>query len=107
MTRVRVLTNVIPDALGGQMFVLSQAQIQRLLHRDNSVKGSLLDIGAGDGNVTKSLASLVDKVTTTEVSAPMAKSLNAKGYNCVETSELDHPLVQQQRPFNIIRCVGL
>lgn len=85
------------------MFVLSQAQIQRLLHRDERVGGSLLDIGAGDGNVTKSLASLVEKVATTEVSAPMAKNLNARGYNCVETSELNHPLVQQQRPYNIIR----
>jgi hypothetical protein len=53
----------------------------RLLHRDISVKGSLLGIGAGDGNVTKSLDTLADKVTTTEVLAPMAKSLNAGDFN--------------------------
>lgn len=85
------------------MFVLSEAQIQKLLRREQRIGGSLLDIGAGDGNVTRSLASLVDKVRTTEVSPPMVKNLNARGYNCVETSDLDHALIQQHRPYNIIR----
>lgn len=85
------------------MFVLSQAQIQTLLHREERVGGSLLDIGAGDGNVTTSIASLVDNVTTTEVSPPMVKSLAARGYNSIETSDLAHPSVQAQRPYNIIR----
>ncbi|CAI5745242.1 unnamed protein product [Peronospora destructor] len=65
----------------GQMFVLSYAQVQRLLHRKQLVEvggGSLLDIGAGDGNVTASLASLVDQRTNLRLAArirPVTKTL--------------------------------
>lgn len=91
------------------MFVLSRAQVQQLLHREVPVAGgggSLLDIGAGDGNVTASLASLVDQVTTTEASAPMVAHLNARGYNSVQTCDLQHEFVQSRKPYNIIRCVA-
>ncbi|DBA01719.1 TPA: hypothetical protein N0F65_010129 [Lagenidium giganteum] len=91
----------------GQMFVLSKAQIQTLLHREQRVGDSLLDIGAGDGNVTASLASLVDRVTTTEVSAPMVRSLNQRGYNAIETCDLAHPNVQAQQPFEIISMLNV
>ncbi|KAI9984158.1 hypothetical protein PInf_005451 [Phytophthora infestans] len=73
----------------GQMFVLSQAQVQRLLHPLGGGGGSLLDIGAGDGNVTASLASLVTQVTTTEASAPM------------------HEFVQSRKPYNIISMLNV
>jgi 16S rRNA A1518/A1519 N6-dimethyltransferase RsmA/KsgA/DIM1 with predicted DNA glycosylase/AP lyase activity len=85
------------------MFVLSRAQIQRLLRREQRIGGSLLDIGAGDGNVTESIASLVDQVTSTEVSGPMVKSLNSRGFNCVQTADLDHEFVQGHQPYNVIR----
>lgn len=85
------------------MFVLSRAQIKQLLHREQRIGGSLLDIGAGDGNVTESIASLVDKVTSTEVSGPMVKSLNQRGFNCVQTADLDHEFVQGRQPYNVIR----
>ena len=86
------------------MFVLSCAQVQRLLRRGQLVDGgSLLDIGAGDGHVTASLASLVDQVTTTEVSAPMVAHLNTRGYNSVQTCDLQHEFVQSRKPYNIIR----
>lgn len=87
------------------MFVLSRAQIQRLLRREQRLGGSLLDIGAGDGNVTESLAALVDTVTTTEVSGPMVKSLNQRGFNCVQTADLAHEFVLGRQPYNVIRCV--
>ncbi|KAG6977399.1 hypothetical protein JG688_00000429 [Phytophthora aleatoria] len=94
----------------GQMFVLSKAQVQRLLHRDQPVAGgggSLLDIGAGDGNVTASLASLVAQVTTTEASAPMVAHLNARGYNSVQTCDLQHEFVQSRKPYNIISMLNV
>lgn len=94
----------------GQMFVLSQAQVQRLLHRDHPLGGgggSLLDIGAGDGNVTASLASLVTQVTTTEASAPMVATLNARGYNSVQTCDLQHEFVQSRKPYNIISMLNV
>ena len=90
------------------MFVLSRAQVQQLFRRQQFVAGcttSLLDIGAGDGHVTASLASLVDEVTTTEASAPMVAHLNARGYNSVQTCDLQHEVVQSRKPYTIIRCV--
>ncbi|KAF1333173.1 Lariat debranching enzyme b, partial [Globisporangium splendens] len=89
------------------MFVLSRAQIQRLLHREQRIGGSLLDIGAGDGNVTESIASLVDQVTSTEVSGPMVKSLNSRGFNCVQTADLDHEFVQGRQPYNVISLMNV
>ncbi|GAB9475638.1 hypothetical protein Gpo141_00012726 [Globisporangium polare] len=91
----------------GQMFVLSRAQIKQLLHREQRIGGSLLDIGAGDGNVTESIASLVDKVTSTEVSGPMVKSLNQRGFNCVQTADLDHEFVQGRQPYNVISLMNV
>ncbi|KAG7398394.1 Methyltransferase-like protein 9 [Phytophthora boehmeriae] len=94
----------------GQMFVLSHGQVRKLLHRQDSVSaggGSLLDIGAGDGNVTASLASLVDQVTTTEASAPMVANLNARGYNSVQTCDLQHEFVQSRKPYNIISMLNV
>ncbi|CAH0488636.1 unnamed protein product [Peronospora farinosa] len=94
----------------GQMFVLSYAQVQRLFPREQLVaasSGSLLDIGAGDGNVTASLASLVDQVTTTEVSAPMVAHLNTRGYNSVQTCDLQHEFVQSRKPYNIISMLNV
>ncbi|RLN95748.1 hypothetical protein BBJ28_00013406 [Nothophytophthora sp. Chile5] len=98
-------TNLLDHFRSGQMFVLSKAQVQKLLHREQPVAGgggSLLDIGAGDGNVTASLASLVSQVTTTEASAPMVANLNARGYNSVQTCDLQHEFVQARQPYNII-----
>ncbi|ETN06195.1 hypothetical protein, variant 3 [Phytophthora nicotianae INRA-310] len=92
------------------MFVLSKAQVQRLLHREQPIAGgssSLLDIGAGDGNVTASLASLVDQVTTTEASAPMVAHLNARGYNSVQTCDLQHEFLQSRKPYNIISMLNV
>lgn len=91
------------------MFVLSQVQVQRLLQCEPLTAGtrSLLDIGAGDGNVTASLASLVDQVTTTEASAPMVASLNARGYNSVQTCDLQHEFVQSRKPYTIISLLNV
>ncbi|KAL3663189.1 hypothetical protein V7S43_011599 [Phytophthora oleae] len=90
----------------GQMFVLSKAQVQQLLHREQG-GGSLLDIGAGDGNVTASLASLVDQVATTEASAPMVAHLNSRGYNSVQTCDLQHEFVQSRKPYSIISMLNV
>ena len=41
-------------------------------------RGSLLDVGAGDGSVTTHLAPLFERVYATEVSGPMVKRLQAR-----------------------------
>lgn len=42
--------------------------------------GSLLDVGAGDGNVTAKLATLHKKVVATEISKHMTTRLAQKGF---------------------------
>lgn len=67
------LTNIYQDR------VLSTAQWRRL----PGVGGvRLLDVGAGDGEVTRELAALFAEVATTELSRPMARRLRGKGFTC-------------------------
>jgi len=65
------LTNGFQDRL------LSTAQWQRLLGRRGA---RLLDIGAGDGEVTAQLAPLFTEIVTTELSKPMVRRLRRRGY---------------------------
>jgi len=67
----------------GSMHVISTAQAKILL--GGLSNGSLLDIGAGDGNVTQNLAPLFRRVVTTEVSVPMCKRLRDRGWECINT----------------------
>ena len=85
---------------GGQMHVISQAQAATLLDlRPPAVdlpppppqphrRRRLLDVGAGDGNVTRHLAPLFDEVVATEVSPGMVKRLQARGYAAVQTGDV-------------------
>lgn len=61
------------------MHVLGTASWRALVGGDR-IGGSLLDVGAGRGDVTATLAPLVDRVTATETSAPMVRRLRARGY---------------------------
>ena len=86
----------------GQMFVLSTAQYRDVLlgpilegvqqarrssdagddDDDEARKLTLLDVGAGDGDVTARLAPLFNgRISVTEVSVPMARRLAARGYD--------------------------
>lgn len=47
-------------------------------------RGKLLDVGAGDGNVTVELKPLFDDVLATEVSAPAIWQLRGHGIPCSE-----------------------
>ncbi|MGQ0621939.1 MAG: methyltransferase domain-containing protein [Panacagrimonas sp.] len=73
----------------GQDRVLGTAQWQRLLGRGGR---RLLDVGAGEGAVTGELAALFDEIVTTEVSAPLARRLRARGYTCHECDIAFAPL---------------
>jgi SAM-dependent methyltransferase len=64
------------------MRVLGTDQWKRLLSAE--VHDTLLDVGAGDGEVTAELAPLFRRVVTTELSGPMAKRLRARGWECHE-----------------------
>ncbi|CAN7991499.1 unnamed protein product [Ixodes hexagonus] len=74
------------------MFVFSRAQFLRLLgfSEDDSCPlfSSLLDIGAGDGNVTAVVAPLFLRVDVTEVSPPMRRILQRRGYHVLDAVSL-------------------
>lgn len=85
----RTLTRFFSDfdvngALGAyDMHLLSTAQWQALLQAAPGCRrqgGHLLDVGAGDGNVTSELAALFDRVSATETSRSMVRRLRARGY---------------------------
>lgn len=66
------------------MFVLSEAQTRAMLReaprpaRDGA--GALVDIGAGDGEVSRRFAHLYTAKYATEISGSMRKALSRKGY---------------------------
>ena len=80
------LTNSFQDRL------LSTAQWQRLLGEGGA---RLLDVGAGDGEVTRQIAPLFSDIVTTEVSKPMVRRLRSKGYrshHCdIAFTDIDDP----------------
>ncbi|CAG9087685.1 unnamed protein product [Plutella xylostella] len=68
----------------GSMFVLSSAQATRLL--PSAPSGPLVDVGAGDGEVSRRFAHLYEEKYATEISACMRKVLVGKGYTILDTS---------------------
>lgn len=63
------------------MFVVSYPQFLTLMGvEDGWRRNSLLDLGAGDGEVTTCLAKCFDKVYVTEVSSTMQTLLQKKGF---------------------------
>ncbi|XP_042143462.1 protein-L-histidine N-pros-methyltransferase [Ixodes scapularis] len=76
----------------GSMFVFSRAQFLGLLGFSEDASGpifsSLLDIGAGDGNVTAVLAPYFRRVDVTEVSPPMRRILQRRGYRVLDAVSL-------------------
>ncbi len=71
--------------------------------------GRLLDVGAGSGDVTSTLAELFEHVETTEVSRGMAKRLARRGFrcHCVDLTEqqLEAPAFDVVSLLNVLdRC---
>jgi SAM-dependent methyltransferase len=85
------------------MHLLSTGQWLRLL--GGRVGGRLLDVGAGSGDATASLAPLFDEVTTTEISEWSARALRRRGYPChvgdVAMDGIPEP------PYSAIACLNV
>lgn len=64
------------------MFVLSEAQTRAMLRvTGHGVgTGALVDVGAGDGEVSRRFAKIYSNNYATEISASMRKTLAEKGY---------------------------
>jgi len=71
----------------GSMFVLSSEHFKLLsgdLINPELKLESMLDLGAGDGRTTLSLANFYEQVYATEISRPMRRALRAKNFKVLE-----------------------
>ncbi|RNA32722.1 methyltransferase 9 [Brachionus plicatilis] len=74
----------------GSMFVFSEDQFKNLIDfRGENKLTNLLDLGAGDGEVTSKMAPFFQNVYTTEMSTTMRWRLQHKGFQVVEVNEWD------------------
>jgi SAM-dependent methyltransferase len=75
----------------GGMHCLSEGQALQLLRpgEPQCERGTLLDVGAGDGSVTAHLAPLFQRVFATEVSAPMLRRLRSRpGFGVLDSADV-------------------
>ncbi|KAK5642097.1 hypothetical protein RI129_008264 [Pyrocoelia pectoralis] len=87
----------------GSMFVLSLSQFLKLMNRNEAWRGvSLLDLGAGDGEVTACIAPLFNNVFVTEVSHTMQTVLQKRGYELLEIDKWF-----SLRKYEVISCLNV
>ena len=108
-----VMSDFDANALAGthDMHVFSPSQWRTILDEVGAPRGRLLDVGAGDGNVTQRLAPAFDAVVCTETSAGMARKLRARGYECHEVDLVERPLFEGSgpaaEPFDVIAMLNV
>ncbi|CAH2039765.1 unnamed protein product, partial [Iphiclides podalirius] len=72
----------------GSMFVLSEAGARRLVGAAGArCGGAIVDVGAGDGEVSRRFAHLYSDKFATEISSSMRKALKSKGYTLLDTED--------------------
>jgi SAM-dependent methyltransferase len=99
----------------GQMFVLSGEQAEALLGAPLAAARAahagvplrLLDVGAGDGEVTARLARLFDSVTATEVSRVMCHRLSRRGFSVKHTARISADVFPEDGAFDVVACMNL
>lgn len=84
------------------MHVLGREQWEQLLP---AAGGRLLDVGAGNGDVTAELAPLFDDVTVIETSRFMARRLQRRGYRCHRTDVGTQPV--PDGPYDVISVLNV
>lgn len=88
----------------GSMFVFSPEQFQRLLKISPDWKSQrLLDLGAGDGEVTKVMSPHFEEIYVTEMSQTMIWQLHKKKYRVLNIDEWQRTGFQ----YDIISCLNL
>ena len=89
------------------MHVLGQEQWHFLLEplMPLGVKSTLLDVGAGSGDVTQALAPLFGDIVTTETSRAMAWRLRRRGFACRRADLARQPLAGG--PFDVVSCLNV
>ncbi|ETE60539.1 Methyltransferase-like protein 9, partial [Ophiophagus hannah] len=88
----------------GSMFVFSPEQFQRLLKINPDWKSRrLLDLGAGDGEVTKVMSPHFEETYVTELSETMIWQLQKKKYRVLGINEWQNTGFQ----YDVISCLNL
>uniref|UniRef100_A0A7M4FUC2 Methyltransferase 9, His-X-His N1(pi)-histidine n=1 Tax=Crocodylus porosus TaxID=8502 RepID=A0A7M4FUC2_CROPO len=88
----------------GSMFVFSPEQFQRLLKINPEWKSQrLLDLGAGDGEVTKVMSPHFEEIYATELSETMIWQLQKKKYRVLGINEWQNTGFQ----YDVISCLNL
>ncbi|KFP07980.1 METL9 protein, partial [Oreotrochilus melanogaster] len=88
----------------GSMFVFSPEQFQRLLKINPEWKSHrLLDLGAGDGEVTKVMSPHFEEIYATELSETMIWQLQKKKYRVLGINEWQNTGFQ----YDVISCLNL
>uniref|UniRef100_A0A8C5PIX4 Methyltransferase 9, His-X-His N1(pi)-histidine n=1 Tax=Leptobrachium leishanense TaxID=445787 RepID=A0A8C5PIX4_9ANUR len=88
----------------GSMFVFSPEQFQRLLKIGPDWKSHrLLDLGAGDGEVTKVMSPHFEEIYVTEMSQTMIWQLQKKKYRVLNINEWQNTGFQ----YDVISCLNL
>ena len=85
------------------MFLLGSAGWRLLLGASTTER--LLDVGAGNGDVTATLAPLFRQITTTETSFAMARRLRARGYSCLRRDLSEAELPDER--FDVVSCLNV
>lgn len=84
------------------MFVYSKDQFHKLMKIDiNWKRGSMIDLGAGDGKVTAVMADSFHKVYATEMSTQMQKHLEHRGYQIINVDNWT------EHSYDVISCLNL
>lgn len=86
------------------LHLASTAHWQRLLGSERA--RCLLDVGAGSGQVTRTLVPCAERAVATERSAPMARELRRVGIECHELDLAERDLPNDDR-FDLIACLNV
>jgi SAM-dependent methyltransferase len=85
------------------MHLLGTSQWERLLGARARVRH--LDVGAGSGDITRTLTPLVAETVTTETSRVMARNLRRSGFRCHETDLARAPV--PGGPYDLVTCLNV
>ncbi|BFZ19469.1 hypothetical protein BsWGS_22509 [Bradybaena similaris] len=88
----------------GSMFIFSKSQFEQLLgfspyHKEDS----LLDLGAGDGMVTRQMSAYFHTVYATEMSGMMVRRLRSQGFKVLGVSDWQTTGVK----YDLVSCLNL
>jgi SAM-dependent methyltransferase len=106
LASIGALKNIDASALFGHnsMHVFDTATARKLIGEGHS---SLLDVGAGAGEVTNQLRPLFKDVTATEASACCIHRLKQRGINCLHTCELEGHDELRPGSFSVVSLLNV